>query len=99
MVFFAMKAPSPVSVLLPADLRLRVERQARKRALKLSTTIKVLVDERLREIEADEDVARAEEWQRAQVWATWERMHAGTVADSSWEEIDALLDAAKMLPR
>ena len=87
MVFFAMKAPSLVSVLLPADLRVRLERQARKRALKLSTT--------LREIDMDEDLARAEEWQRAQVWATWERIRAGTVGERSWEEIDALFAVSR----
>ncbi|HZA13506.1 MAG TPA: hypothetical protein VE618_03380 [Myxococcaceae bacterium] len=87
-----------MSVLLPADLRARLERQARKRALKLSTTIKVLIDERLREIDMDEDLARAEEWQRAQVWATWERIQSGSVADSSWEEIEGMIDAAKERP-
>lgn len=38
--------------------------------------------------------ARADEWQRAQAWATWEKIKAGDVAEVSKEEIDAVFDEA-----
>ena len=48
-----------------------------KRGLKLSSTIRLLVTERLSEMEETEQLTRAQEWQRAQAWASWDRRRAG----------------------
>ncbi|HVE81313.1 MAG TPA: hypothetical protein VND93_00630 [Myxococcales bacterium] len=85
---------TPVSVMLPDPLRSRLSRQAQSRSLKLSTAIKVLLDERLQELEAEDRLTRAEEWQRAQVWASWERFRAGKNPEVPWEEIAGLFDEA-----
>ena len=83
-----MSSPTPVSVLLPPELRERVERQARKRALKFSTAVRVLVEERLRDLDDAEELGRAEEWQRAQAWATWEAVQSGQEREVSWDELE-----------
>ncbi len=61
----------PISVILPASMKKLVSAEAARRGLKLSPAIRVLVSERLQEIEDSEQMSRAEEWQRAQAWATW----------------------------
>lgn len=57
---------------LPDSLRRRLERHALKHHLKLATAVRSLVEDRLSELEQCEQLTRAEEWQRAQVWAGWE---------------------------
>ncbi|WP_437730616.1 hypothetical protein [Sorangium sp. So ce1335] len=84
----------PVSVVLPADLRARVQAEAKKRGLKVSPAIRVLLSERVQELDDAEQLSRAEEWQRAQVWAVWERMKAGEHDEASRQEIDAVFDEA-----
>ena len=39
--------------------------------------------------------AAAEEWQRAQAWATWEKIKAGDVREASEADIKAVFDAAR----
>jgi len=92
-----MSDSTPVSVWLPQELRDRLQVQAGKRALELSTLIKFLVDERLRELESDEQFPRAEPWQRAQVEGSWKRYRAGG-QESSWEEVDRLFESAGVGP-
>jgi hypothetical protein len=89
----------PVSVVLPAELKVRVEREAKKRGLKLSPTIRVLVGERVRELDAAEGLDRALEWQRDQAWATWERIRAGGGDDVGFDAIEAEFDRAAPRPR
>ena len=84
----------PVSVVLPADLRARVLAEAKKRGMKLSPALRMLVHERVQELEDDEQLSRAEQWQRAQAWATWEKIKTGDVAEVSSDELDAEFDAA-----
>lgn len=45
----------------------------------------------------DEDLGRAEDWQREQAWATWERIAAGDVREVSIERIRE--DTRKALAR
>ena len=71
---------------LPDDLRKEVEREAVKRGLGLSPALRVLVAERLREIADEAELTRAERWQRAQAWASWEDAKNTAV---SWDEVDA----------
>lgn len=88
-------APSvPISVMLPAELRTRLEAQAGKRALKLSTALKMLLEERLQQLEQDHQLSRAEEWQRAQVWGSWDRHQKKQNPEVPWEDVTSLFDAA-----
>lgn len=88
----------PLSVVLPDDLRARVLAEAKKRGLKLSPAVRVLLHERVQELEDTEQLSRAEEWQRAQAWATWEKIKAGNVAEVSKEELGADFDEALRRP-
>ena len=89
------RSRGPVSVALPPPLRKTVAAEAKRRGLKLSTAIRVLVGERIREIEEAEDLTRAEEWQRAQAWATWEKVASGDRREASEAEIQAVFDSAR----
>ncbi|XXY17200.1 hypothetical protein WME88_54105 [Sorangium sp. So ce216] len=84
----------PVSVVLPAELRARLQAEAKKRGLKLSPAIRALLSERIQELDDAEQLSRAEEWQRAQVWAVWERMKAGDHDEASRQELDSIFDEA-----
>lgn len=77
----------PVSVVLPRDLKAQVAAEAKRRGLKLSPAVRVLVAERLREIAEEETVSRAEAWQRAQAWASFERLREGEAAEASREAL------------
>lgn len=73
---------------LPAELRRRLRSEAQKRKLKVATTARVLIDERISELEDEARLSRAEEWQRAQAWATWEKIAAGDAREVSWERME-----------
>jgi predicted DNA-binding protein len=77
----------PLSVALPPDLRERIGAQAKKRNLKLATAARVFLAEHVEELEDSTDLAKAEEWQRAQAWATWDKITSGDVRDVSWDEL------------
>lgn len=77
----------PLSVSLSPELRQRIEDQARKRDLKLATAARVFLAEHVEELEDSTDLAKAEEWQRAQAWATWEKITAGDAREVSWDEL------------
>ncbi|MGH2500404.1 MAG: hypothetical protein ACRDF0_10005 [Candidatus Limnocylindria bacterium] len=79
---------SPLSVTLPEDLRRRLSVEAKRRKLKLATTARVLIDERIGELEDETELTKAEEWQRSQAWATWEKIKAGDVREVSWERLE-----------
>jgi hypothetical protein len=85
----------PVSVVLPAELKRRLRAEAKKRGLKLSPAVRVLLGERLRDLAEAERLTRAEEWQRAEAWSAWERLKAGEQEEVSRAEIDAEFDAAR----
>ena len=72
---------------LAPELRQRSEDQARKRNLKLATAARVFLAEHVDELEDATVLAKAEEWQRAQAWATWEKIKAGDVRQVSWDEL------------
>ena len=82
-----MRRPGPLSVSLAPELRQRIEDQARKRNLKLATAARVFLAEHVDELEDAMDLAKAEEWQRAQAWATWEKIRAGDAREVSWDEL------------
>jgi hypothetical protein len=84
----------PLSVPLPNELRARLARQASARGLKMATAARVLLDERLRDLEDAHELSQAEEWQRAQAWATWEAIQAGDRRDVPMEEFRAVTEQA-----
>jgi hypothetical protein len=81
-------------VVLPTPLRGTVAAEAKRRGLKLSTAIRVLVSERIREIEEAEELTQAEQWQRAQAWSTWEKIESGDRREASEAEIEAVFSRA-----
>lgn len=76
-----------MSVPLPKELRRRLEAYAVSRQLKLATAARALIDERLREVEDVVHLTEAEEWQRAQAWATWEKLKEGRTRTVSRSEV------------
>ena len=90
----AARDSGPVSVVLPADLKARVQAEGKKRGLKLSPVVRVLVTERMRDLDEAEQLTRAEEWQRAQAWATWKGLQAGDRREVPKSRIGADFDRA-----
>ena len=60
--------------------------------MKLSPAIRALVTERLGELEAAEELSRAEMWQRAQAWAAWEAAEHASNAEVAWDAVEAEFD-------
>jgi hypothetical protein len=87
-------AEDPVSVILPAELRNRIELEAEKRGLKVSPTIRLLVKERVDELDERDALDRALEWQRAEAWATWERIRGGDFDEVTPDEVEAEFERA-----
>jgi hypothetical protein len=90
-----VRGSGPLSVPLPPALRGRLAAQAEKRRLKLATAARVLLDERLSELEETTLLTQAEEWQRAQAWATWEKIAAGDTRDVPMDRFVAHDSAAR----
>lgn len=80
---------SPLSVTLAPDLRKRLSGEAKKRKLKVATTARVLIDERISELEDEAQLRRAEKWQTEQAWATWKKIEAGDRRWVSMKELEA----------
>lgn len=78
-----------MSVVLSDELRAEVEREAERRGLGLSPAMRVLVAERLAELRDEAELGRAERWQRAQAWASWEDRDNPEVG---WDAIDAAFE-------
>lgn len=90
----AATARGPVSVVFPSPLRVTVAAEAKRRGLKLSTVIRALVSERIREIEEAEELTHADQWQRMQAWATWEKIQSGDRHEVSDAQIEAVFGRA-----
>jgi hypothetical protein len=84
-----------LSVPLPAELRERLVAEAERRQLKLATTARLLLDERVRELEERAEVSEADAWQRAQAWATWEKIKSGDLREVSAEQLRERLRAQR----
>jgi predicted DNA-binding protein len=82
-----MTAYGPLSVVLPDALRERLEHEAKKRGLPLSTAVRALVAERVREIDEAAELSAADQWQRAQAWRDWEKVRAGEMAEVTRDEL------------
>ena len=68
---------------------MRLEREARRRGLPLSTAVRVLAVERMRELEEAAELSAADQWQRAQAWREWERVRAGDASEVTHDELMA----------
>lgn len=86
-------AAYPLSVVLPEALRERLEREAAKRGLPLSTAVRALVAERVQEIDEAAELGAADMWQRAQAWRDWEKVRSGQMAEVTRAELMAELEA------
>lgn len=62
----ARRAALPFSLRVPPALRERISRYAKARQLEEATAARVLMAERLNEVEAADELARADAWQLAQ---------------------------------
>ena len=89
------KRVGPLSVQLPADLKRRLRAQATKRRLKMATAARVFLDEHVAELEDKSELSAAEEWQRAQAWATWEKIKAGDLREASIEDLHKVVERAR----
>ena len=87
-------SPGPLSVVLPKDLRERLMLEARRRGLPLSTAVRMLVAERMREIEEAAELSDADKWQRAEAWSTWKKLRSGDASEASSAELDRDFAAA-----
>ncbi len=77
----------PISVRFPPALRLRTERFAATSHLGLATAIRTIVGEYLDDLDARKSLTRAEEWQRAQAWATAQDLRADEVPETSLSDL------------
>jgi hypothetical protein len=84
--FLKKRPPAPprartFRVTVSAALRERLALQAAKLRLAPAAAAEIFLDEHVRELEEAETLSQAEEWQRAQAWATWEKIQAGDHED------------------
>jgi hypothetical protein len=84
-----------LSVQLSAKERRRLAVHAKSRRLKVATAARIFIDEHLSELEDRAELSAVEEWQRAQAWATWDKIKAGDVDEASEEDIRAVFDDAR----
>ncbi len=94
LVDFTMATSGPLSVVLPKLLRERLMREARSRGLPLSTAVRMLAAERVREIDEALELSAADQWQRAQAWTAWQQLRAGALEESAPVELTHDFDGA-----
>jgi hypothetical protein len=82
-------------VQLSAPERRRLAAHAKKRRLKVATAARIFLDEHLSELEDRAELSAAEEWQRAQAWATWEKIKAGDVQETTLAELHGIIAKAR----
>jgi len=97
-------AEYPVSVRFPAALRKRAQRFAQTSHIGLGTAIRTIVGEYLDELDARQELTKAEEWQRAQAWSTAgdllkRNVPETTLADLRADEQAALASLARRTAR
>ena len=85
----------PLSVQLSGAERKRLAAHAKKRKLKVATAARVFLDEHLSELEDRAELSAAEEWQRAQAWATWDKIKAGDLREATIAELHEVVDRAR----
>ena len=90
---------SPLSFRMPPDLRTRLRRFAKERHLAEAEALRLVVSERLDEIDSERELAAAERWQFKQAYATWRRYQRGGGRTVPWESIQQIfVDALAKRP-
>jgi hypothetical protein len=79
-------SPRPLRISLPAELGERLAVQAAKQHLEPAAAARVFLEEHVRALEDQEQLSQAEEWQRAQAWATWDKIQGGDRRDVPMEQ-------------
>lgn len=73
-------AAAPFSLRVPPPLRERIRRYAKDRQLEEATAARVLMAERLNEVDAAQELARADAWQLAQAQEAWRELREGRLS-------------------
>jgi hypothetical protein len=81
-----------MSLPLSKHLRKRLEKFAKSKELALASAARMLLEERLTQLEDEVQLGREEEWHRAQAWATYEKYKAGEVKVVPLGEAMAVFD-------
>lgn len=90
----APRPKGPVSVAVSGEHRERLQAEARRRGLGVSSTVRTLALERLSQIEEDRQLARARKWQLARALEAVAEIERGDAKESSWGEIEEIFDQA-----
>lgn len=85
---------SPINFRMPIALRARLRRFAEDRGLGESDALRLVVSERLDEIESERELQAAERWQFKQAYADFQRILAGKDDIVEPGEIDRSFDRA-----
>ena len=85
----------PVSVALTPELQRRITDEGKRRGLKVSTALRVLVTERLEQLEDEQRQTAAETWQRREAWSTWEKLKKDGPDEAPQEELAAVFRRAR----
>jgi len=88
------RSKGPVSVAVSGEHRDRLQAEARRRGLGVSSTVRTLALERLSQLEEDRQLARARKWQLARALEDAAEVERGEAKESSWEEIEQIFDQA-----
>jgi len=86
---------SPISFRMPPALRARLRRFAKERNLAEAEALRLVVSERLDEIDNERELAAAERWQFKQAYATWQRYLRGEEGQVPWEQIEKIFADAR----
>lgn len=86
---------TPINFRMPTALRSRLRRFAEERGLGESDALRLVLSERLDEMESDRELQVAERWQFKQAWATAQRIHAGKEGFVDQRQIDQIFERAR----
>jgi len=90
---------SPINFRMPPDLRARLRRFAKERHLAEAEALRLVVSERLDEIDNERELVAAERWQFKQAYATWQRYLRGAEGTVPWEDVQQIfVDALAKRP-
>ena len=91
---------SPINFRMPAELRARLRRFAKRRYLGEAVALRLIVAEYLDEDESQRELLKAERWQFQQAYETWGRHRRGEGRKVPKAEIDKIFtDAIARRPK
>lgn len=80
---------------MPTPLRARLRKFAEERGLGESDALRLVVSERLDEVDSDRELLAAERWQFKQAYATAQRILEGKEKFVEQREIDQIFERAR----